>query len=115
MIVHDIDDEEKDENSAHSEDIKEETPAPAPSATPVPRTRKAKELQTRLGVGKPQLAGGQGPRAVTRSSGSSKGRGLKASRSIRTMEATIEEGWYYCFFAKPSDAYISCVFHQNRK
>lgn len=115
MIVHDIDEEEKDENSTQSEDIKEETPAPAPSATPVPRTRKAKELQTRLGVGKPQLAGGQGPRAVTRSSGSSKGRGLKASRSIKPMEATIEEGWYYCFFGQTQRCLCIMYFHQNRK
>ncbi|KAK2461812.1 hypothetical protein APHAL10511_006275 [Amanita phalloides] len=54
------------------------------------RTRKAKELQRRLGVGKPVAAGGPGPRVATRPTTSSKGKQLKFSRSSK-MEATIPE------------------------
>ncbi|KAF9474470.1 hypothetical protein BDN70DRAFT_884778 [Pholiota conissans] len=96
MVVHDIDaadeEEDQDENNTHPDDTKEEAPpTPVPSMVPALRTRKAKELQTHLGVGKPQIAGGHGPRAITRSSGSFKSRALKASRSIKPTEATIEE------------------------
>lgn len=82
MVVHDISGDEDNSN--------EDQPPPEPVA-PV-RTRKAKELQKRLGVGKPVIAGGQGPRAVTRSSGSSRSRQTKFSRSRTVLESTIEEG-----------------------
>ncbi|KAF8912792.1 hypothetical protein CPB84DRAFT_1957217 [Gymnopilus junonius] len=81
MIVHDISGDEDNSN--------EEQPPPEP-VVPV-RTRKAKELQKRLGVGKPVIAGGQGPRAVTRSSGSLRSRQTKVSRSRPVLESTIEE------------------------
>lgn len=91
MIVHDINEDEQEEEEMQSEETAEQT-IPQPVEVPPPRTRKAKEMQTRLGVGKPLAAGGQGPRTVTRSSISSKGRRAKSSRSIKPMEATIEEG-----------------------
>ncbi|PPQ89398.1 hypothetical protein CVT25_002216 [Psilocybe cyanescens] len=89
MIVHDVSEEEEEIDTAEQT---EETQIPEPPTAPV-RTRKAKELQTRLGVGKPVLAGGQGPRAVTRSSGSSRARKSRAKSSLSTkpMETTIEE------------------------
>ena len=93
MIVHDIDEEDNEENN-NAEVEASAPPTPQPSLIPPPRTRKAKEMQVRLGVGKPIAAGGTGPRAITRSSESSRNRRLKSSRSIiKPMEATIEEGW----------------------
>ena len=59
-----------------------------------PRT-KAKELQRRLGVGKPTAAGGAGPRTVTRSTTLSKGTRLKRSKTAEP-EATIPEEGSYC-------------------
>ncbi|KAJ2928870.1 hypothetical protein H1R20_g8279, partial [Candolleomyces eurysporus] len=58
-----------------------------------PRTRKAKDLQTRLGVGRPKLAGGSGARAVTKSTSTSIQRGKrgKSSRMLSRVEPTIEE------------------------
>ncbi|KDR85126.1 hypothetical protein GALMADRAFT_233763 [Galerina marginata CBS 339.88] len=85
MIVHDIS-EEEDDADPENPPPEEENPTILPN-----RTRKAKELQTRLGVGKPVVAGGQGPRAVTRSSGSSRARLAKSSRSLKPIESTIEE------------------------
>jgi len=86
MIVHDIDEEENLEENTSTEEAQQD-PSPAP-----PRTRKAKETQTRLGVGRPLAAGGQGPRAVTRSSGSSRGKEAKPSKSHKPREPTIQEG-----------------------
>ncbi|KAF8807535.1 hypothetical protein BYT27DRAFT_6574661 [Phlegmacium glaucopus] len=89
MIVHDIDEEEenleKDRENTSTEEAQQD-PSPAP-----PRTRKAKETQTRLGVGRPLAVGGQGPRAVTRSSGSSRGKEAKSSKSHKPKEPTIQE------------------------
>lgn len=64
---------------------------PVVPARPV-RTKKAKELQRRLGVGRPVAVGGTGPRAVTRSSTISQERRLRSGRSIKQREATIQEG-----------------------
>ncbi|KIM48074.1 hypothetical protein M413DRAFT_439782 [Hebeloma cylindrosporum] len=95
MVVHDISDDDAEEISP---EISEDVRLLEPSAKPVPppvlppaRTRKAKELQTRLGVGKPIMAGGQGPRAVTRSSGSTRGKRAKSSKSLKPTEHTIAE------------------------
>lgn len=91
IIVHDIDEEgDGDCEEAVSEDMPEKQPAPL--LVPPPRTRKAKELQTRLGKGKPVIAGGSGPRAITASSGSSKGRETRSSKTMKPREPTIEEG-----------------------
>ncbi|PPQ72022.1 hypothetical protein CVT24_008074 [Panaeolus cyanescens] len=86
MIIHEPDEEEMDQHNVFKE------PSPSPPLAPPPRTRKAKELQTRLGVGKPVAAGGSGPRAITRSSGSSsKGKRAKSSKSMKPKEAPIQE------------------------
>ncbi len=58
------------------------------------RTRKAKELQKRLGVGRPVAVGGSGPRAVTRSATISREKRLRGSQSTKKLEATIQEGSY---------------------
>ena len=91
MIVHDIDEEnlEEERKNSSTEEAQQNLSPNFPTAA---RTRKAKETQTRLGVGKPLAAGGQGPRAVTRSSGSSRGKETKLSKSHKPKEPTIQEG-----------------------
>ncbi|KAJ3571578.1 hypothetical protein NP233_g3658 [Leucocoprinus birnbaumii] len=54
------------------------------------RTKKAKELQKKLGVGRPVAAGGTGARAVTRSTTVSRERS-RGNRNIHQVEATIQE------------------------
>jgi len=105
MIVHEISD---DDTEKILPEMVEEVLLlePSPKAAPPPllppaRTRKAKELQTRLGVGKPIIAGGRGPRAVTRSAGSSRGKQAKSSKSLKPTEDTIEEGLSRLPFPRP--------------
>jgi hypothetical protein len=75
-IIHDVEDKEDGENAnTHLQ--------------PSTRTRKAKDTQKRLGVGKPRIAGGSGARSLTRASSPSKGR---RSRSSRNGITTIREG-----------------------
>ncbi|ESK98328.1 hypothetical protein Moror_78 [Moniliophthora roreri MCA 2997] len=99
MIIHDTDDEadEQANNETHSpEEVAngadpqtlEEPPAEPP---PLPRTRKAKDTQFRLGVGRPVAAGGGGARAITRSLSVSKSKRGKASRGTIPVEETIPE------------------------
>ncbi|TFK76972.1 hypothetical protein BDN72DRAFT_873447 [Pluteus cervinus] len=96
VIIHDIPEDEPDITNAEPVMEAAGVPPPPPSTKqtdiPVaPRTRKAKETQTRLGVGKPVIAGGRGPRAVTKSISVSKGKRGKSGRSIQPSEATIME------------------------
>ncbi|KAI6044954.1 hypothetical protein EDC04DRAFT_179654 [Pisolithus marmoratus] len=70
----------------------EELKPTLPSPRQPPRTRKAKETQYRLGVGRPAVAGGSGARAITKSvSVSRKSRRGKSSASVKPSEATITE------------------------
>ncbi|KAJ7235877.1 hypothetical protein B0H12DRAFT_1238624 [Mycena haematopus] len=94
VIIHDADDEESEEGNAQMLD-EEETenqpqpqPDPEPISIPLNRTRKARDTQTRLGVGRPVAAGGSGPRAVTKSSSVAKG---KRGRSSKTAKKPVEE------------------------
>lgn len=64
-------------------------PTPPPPVTR--NTRKAKETQYRLGVGRPALAGGSGARAVTKSISGSKAKRARASISAKPSEADIPE------------------------
>jgi hypothetical protein len=85
------------------DDGADQTPTQAP-AVPLPppdgmaggpasRTRKAKDTQFRLGVGRPSAAGGSGARAVTTKVVSvARSKRGKPSRSGRPGEATIVEG-----------------------
>ncbi|KAJ3798803.1 hypothetical protein GGU11DRAFT_556649 [Lentinula aff. detonsa] len=91
MIVHDLEgDEEGSAEDAEEEEEERSEQQEAPPQPP-PRTRKAKETQLRLGVGRPMAAGGKGARAVTKSVSVSKSRKGKGSRSVKPSEATIEE------------------------
>jgi hypothetical protein len=66
---------------------------PPPLASSAPRTRKAKDTQYRLGVGRPTIAGGSGARAVTKSVNVSRGsKRLKITRNAKQSEETIVEG-----------------------
>ncbi|KAJ7727841.1 hypothetical protein DFH07DRAFT_1066487 [Mycena maculata] len=94
VIIHDTDDEEDDDNEPEIDEEETENkpqpvePEPIPATT---RTRKAKETQTRLGVGRPVAAGGNGPRAVTKSISVAKGKRGKNSKAIKPVEDTIPE------------------------
>lgn len=92
MIVHDIDEEEEHGANSNTHEVDSGS---MPTPQPPPRTRKAKDTQVRLGVGKPRTIGGDGARAITRSSGSSKSKWTKPSRSMIPKEDTIVEGGYY--------------------
>lgn len=108
MIIHDV----GDEHTAANKDICAETdgrkpdhggpsisgpslpqPQPQIATTDDPRT-KAKELQRRLGIGKPIAAGGASSRTVTRSTTLSKGIRLKPSKTAEPEAAIPEEGSY---------------------
>ena len=115
LIIHDFEDEEEDEEvqnddqteetavapSVNRNEAEREDPAPPSEAEPTPprtpplvtRTRKAKESQTRLGKGRPVIAGGTGARAITKSVSVSRGskRGVKSSKSIQNVQDTIPE------------------------
>ncbi|KAF9452642.1 hypothetical protein P691DRAFT_721372 [Macrolepiota fuliginosa MF-IS2] len=91
VIIHDIPEELPQK---HEDAIKALSTTPDASVLPAlapPTRKKAKELQRRLGVGRPVAAGGTGPRAVTRSTTISHEKKLKGSRSIKQREATIQE------------------------
>ncbi|KAI0936184.1 hypothetical protein AcV5_004384 [Taiwanofungus camphoratus] len=91
VIIHDTDDEAEDEQDEAVFSAPElERKADSPPAT-APRTRKAKETQYRLGVGRPALAGGSGARAITKSMSVSKGKRGKGSRSMKPTEDAIQE------------------------
>lgn len=96
-IVHDVEEEEGDEENQDAEEA--HRPEPEPTSQ---RTRKAKETQKKLGVGRPVAAGGTGARAVTRSASYSKAKKSRTSKSIKPIEETIiEEGVH--------DSVVPCV------
>ncbi|KAH7915410.1 hypothetical protein BJ138DRAFT_1142020 [Hygrophoropsis aurantiaca] len=93
VIIHDTDDDEDPQVDEHAEQqLVEEKPPPLPAAQ-LSRTKKAKDTQYRLGVGRPALAGGSGARAVTKSVNVSRGavKRVRPSRSTKAQEATIAE------------------------
>lgn len=93
MIIHDTDDEDNEDEDIMMKEDNE--PQRKTSVQPIkvltPRTRKAKDTQFRLGVGRPALAGGKGARAVTKSRSISKGKQVKTSKSVKPKEAAIQE------------------------
>ncbi|KAJ3895049.1 hypothetical protein GG344DRAFT_73454 [Lentinula edodes] len=92
MIVHDVEgDEEGSVEGAEEEEKIQPGVQEVPRSPPLPRIRKAKETQFRLGVGRPLAAGGKGARAVTKSVSASRAKKGKGSRSVKPSEATIEE------------------------
>ncbi|KAI0778045.1 hypothetical protein BD413DRAFT_97815 [Trametes elegans] len=93
VIIHDTDEEDNAADQVQRSSIAPRfSESEAPPPPPPPRTRRAKETQYRLGVGRPTLVGGTGARAVTRSTGSTaKGRRGKSSKSAKPKEAAIQE------------------------
>ncbi|KAG7450376.1 uncharacterized protein BT62DRAFT_927676 [Guyanagaster necrorhizus] len=87
VIIHDH--IEQDEDARDSLKRAEIEPVAPVQPHPPPRTRKAKETQTRLGVGRPVAAGGTGARAVTKSANVTNGKRGK-SRSVKP-QVTIQE------------------------
>ena len=91
MVVRDTDDE--GEFTTKSKPDSTKIPQPVsnpPPPPPVNRTRKAKETQLRLGVGRPKAVGGIGARAVTKSFSLSRGN-KRASKSVKISEDVIPE------------------------
>lgn len=89
VIIHDIPEEMNGQDSHTATRLETAVPVPLPPAPPV-RNQKAKELQRRLGVGRPIAAGGTGARTVTQSTAFPR-EGIRHSRSEQ-MKATIPEG-----------------------
>ncbi|KAI6005253.1 hypothetical protein F5J12DRAFT_835767 [Pisolithus orientalis] len=94
-----------------SSPVEEVKPPPPPSPRQLPRTRKAKESQYRLGVGRPVVAGGSGARSITKSvSVSRKSKRGKSSTSVKPSEATITEGnatAILCRYANKDDSGVT--------
>ncbi|KAI1797744.1 hypothetical protein LXA43DRAFT_1088820 [Ganoderma leucocontextum] len=93
VIIHDTDEEDNANPDAARSSLPP-LPSSEPDVVPVlpPRTRRAKNSQYKLGVGRPMAAGGSGARTVTRSTSlSQKGKRAKGSKSIKPMEAAILE------------------------
>ncbi|KAJ7070902.1 hypothetical protein C8F01DRAFT_1226149 [Mycena amicta] len=88
MIVHEPDelDEEDEEETENQPE-----PEPEPHCIPTRSRKKAKETQTRLGVGRPAVAGGSGPRAVTKSVSVTRAKRGRSSRAVKPTEETIPE------------------------
>ncbi|KAL0566220.1 hypothetical protein V5O48_015794 [Marasmius crinis-equi] len=95
VIIHEADEEHDSGNTTEATgEVTREEPSiqvEEPQPLLLPRTRKAKDTQRRLGMGRPVAAGGSGARAVTKSLSVSKSRRGKVSRSIIPVEATIPE------------------------
>ncbi|KAG2129899.1 hypothetical protein DEU56DRAFT_816095 [Suillus clintonianus] len=92
VIIHDTDEEEEAIEDIEIEQQPEEHKPPPAPVDPAPRTRKAKDTQYRLGVGRPIIAGGSGARAVTKSVGVSRGsKRTKSIKNVKPSEDTIAE------------------------
>jgi hypothetical protein len=88
VIIH----SDTDEDEAHRA-VKPESDAPSDlHSGPVTRTRKARDAQLRLGVGRPTIAGGSGPRAVTRSVSVAKGVRSRSGRGAKPAPAPTVNG-----------------------
>ncbi|KAG6381267.1 hypothetical protein JVT61DRAFT_5672 [Boletus reticuloceps] len=85
VIIHGSEDEGEPTFQCHHKATPHEQSIPQ-------RTRKAKQTQYRLGVGRPVIAGGSGARAVTKSVTVSRSpKRTRSSRPIKPSEATITE------------------------
>lgn len=100
MIIHDSEDEAEPTLLQRHHTV-------TPHEQPVPqRTRKAKQTQYRLGVGRPAIAGGSGARSITKSVDISRTpKRARSSKSIKPSEATITEGQKQIFVGR-NDAEI---------
>ncbi|KIJ08659.1 hypothetical protein PAXINDRAFT_158076 [Paxillus involutus ATCC 200175] len=85
VIIHGSDDEAEEPNPQPQRAQPQQPPV-------LPATRKARQTQYRLGVGRPIIAGGSGARAVTKTVGVSRTvKRVKSSRTVQPSEATITE------------------------
>ncbi|CAL1696105.1 unnamed protein product [Somion occarium] len=92
VIIHDTDDEDNNQDNRSPTDIGTPVePQPLVATSAIRTTRKAKQTQYRLGVGRPTIAGGTGARAVTRSLSVPKSRSGKLNRSVKPIEEAIQE------------------------
>ena len=107
MIIHDLTEDEG--GGGGQEEVTPDLAEPGPPDTspsqvqpaqsghsvigPSTRTRKAKDTQYKLGLGRPMTLGGTGARKVSRvpPPGFSKGKRVKASVSVQPDEAAIQE------------------------
>jgi hypothetical protein len=88
MIIHSDTDEDDEHHT-----VKPESGAPSGHHPgPMTRTRKARDAQLRLGVGRPTAVGGQGARTVTRSVSVAKGTRSRSGRGAKPAKAPIVEG-----------------------
>jgi len=94
MIVHSDTDEDELQHAIKPESEVPSTLRPGP----VTRTRKARDAQLRLGVGRPTVVGGQGARAVTRSVGIPKGVRSRSGRGAKPTQDPIVAGSSRLFF-----------------
>ncbi|KAH9857913.1 hypothetical protein C2E23DRAFT_880598 [Lenzites betulinus] len=91
VIIHDTDEEDNTPEETHRQSVASTLSSEPEAPPPPPRTRRAKETQYRLGVGRPTLAGGSGARTLTRSSSMAIKKRAKISRSVKPTEAVIQE------------------------
>ncbi|KAG2061981.1 hypothetical protein BDR06DRAFT_946041 [Suillus hirtellus] len=93
VIIHDTDEEgEEAIGEIEVEQQPKEHKPPSAPVDPTPRTRKAKDTQYRLGVGRPIIAGGSGARAVTKSVSVSRGsKKAKNMKNVKPSEDPIAE------------------------
>ena len=101
VVVRDNDEEDEPTTESKPDTTKIPQPVSQPPPPPVMRTRKAKETQLRLGVGRPKVVGGAGARAVTKSFSASKNN-KRVSKSAKISEAVIPEepdpgSFYVCY------------------
>lgn len=90
MVIHEADEEGEPVPQSKSDTSKIPQPVTQPPpAPPTTRTRKAKETQLKLGVGRPKVAGGVGARAVTKSFSVPKNK--RVSKSVKVTETAIAE------------------------
>ena len=96
VVIHDTDEEgepatqSKSDTSKNPRSVIQPRVTQPPPAPPITRTRKAKETQLRLGVGRPKAAGGTGARTVTKSLSVPKNN-KRVSKSVKIPEAVIPE------------------------
>jgi len=93
MIVHSDTEEDEDQHAAkpESEALSGLNPGP------MTRTRKARDAQLRLGVGRPPAAEGRGPRVVTRSVSIAKGARSRSGRGAKPVSTPIVAGSSGCY------------------
>ena len=110
MIVH----SDTDEDEAHHA-VKPESEAPSGlHPGPMTRTRKARDAQLQLGVGRPPVAGGSAPRTVTRSVSIAKAVRSRSGRGAKPPPAPVVEGWsgpfhFPCHLPFSDQFSISCA------